>query len=62
MTESLKAIAITCATFIAIALVMAGYNIHTDAKRRDAYLECLKSNERVMALNPNASGSSCYLR
>ena len=62
MTESLKAIAITCLTFIALAAMTTGYNLYTEHKRREVYLECLKSNERVLELKPNAFTSSCYLR
>ena len=40
-----------------------GYNLYTDAKRRDLYLECLKANERVALANERGylATSSCYL-
>jgi hypothetical protein len=65
MNEGLKVVAIMCATFLAIASMMLGYNVYTDAKRRDMYLECLKTVERI---NENAdhrfmaSTPTCWVR
>lgn len=61
MNEGIKVVLITCATFVLLGAMTAGYNLHTDAKRRDVYLECLKSQERIAQFGDRFT-SSCYLR
>ena len=62
MSEGIKVVAMTCLTFVLLGAMTTGYNLYTEHKRREVYLECLKSNERVLELRPNAFTSSCYLR
>lgn len=61
MSEGIKVVLITCLTFVALGAMTVGYNLYTDAKRREVYLECLKSQERI-AQNGERFTSSCYLR